>query len=188
MTEIIVNHPLFYVANKYVTTAKDKLVENLVKFYTVFDELNDAKKILCEKANKNSTTRRGDDKATKTAHDIIETFISCDNCGTTLPTFVATSYARIPLTTDGAVTMEQLLCAMNAMNARIGDVEKTLRETTSSRDTTSPSTLYSSSSPASSSPAASPSAASELSASASAASASAASSTASLLAASLPPR
>ena len=51
MTEVIVNHLLFYVSNKYVTTARDKIAENVVKFYTSFDEINDAKKLIYEKSN-----------------------------------------------------------------------------------------------------------------------------------------
>ena len=92
MTEILVNHLLFFVSNKYVTTARDKIAEIVTKFYANFDEINEAKKLLYEKSNRNFTTRRGDDKSMKTAQDIVETFVSCDNNGVTLPTFAATDY------------------------------------------------------------------------------------------------
>ena len=66
-------------ANKYSTTARDKIVETVVKFYVNFDEINDAKKLLYEKTNKNFTTHHEDDKSSKTALDIVETFVACDN-------------------------------------------------------------------------------------------------------------
>ena len=71
-------------ANKYSTTARDKIVETVVKFYVNFDEINDAKKLLYEKTNKNFTTHHEDDKSSKTALDIVETFVACDNSGTSL--------------------------------------------------------------------------------------------------------
>ena len=126
MADVIVNHVLFYIANKYTTSPRDKIVENVVKFYADFDELNDAKKLLYEKTNKNFTSRRGDDKLTKTAQDIVETFVTCDNGGVNLPTFAATELGRIPVTPDGAVTMEQVMLVIASMNARLGDVEKTI--------------------------------------------------------------
>ena len=126
MTELIINHLLFFVANKYTTTPRDKIVENVVKFYVNFDEINDAKKLLYNKLNKNFTSRRGDDKALKTAQDIVETYVLCDNNGVNLPTFVATDYGKIPITTDGSVTMEQVLNLIHVMSSRLGDVEKSL--------------------------------------------------------------
>ena len=104
------------------------------KFYTNFDEINEAKKLLYEKSNRNFSTRRGDDKSMKTAQDIVEAFVSCDNNGITLPTFAATDYSRIPITSDGAVTMEQVLNVVNMMNVRLGAVENSLSGKTSTPD------------------------------------------------------
>ena len=126
MAEMIVNHILFYVANKYTTTARDIIVNNVVKFFADFNEINDAKKLLYEKTTKNFTPRRGDDKATKTAQDIVDTFVASDNGGVSLPTFVATNIGRFPVTSDGTVTMEQVMVVVASINHRLGDVEKTL--------------------------------------------------------------
>ena len=38
-TQLVVNHLLFFVANKYSTTARDKIVETVVTFYADFDEM-----------------------------------------------------------------------------------------------------------------------------------------------------
>ena len=128
------NHLLFYVSNKYVTTARDKIAEVVKKFYTNFDEINEAKKLLYEKSNRNFSTRRSDDKSMKTAQDIVEAFVICDNNGITLPTFAATDYSRIPITADGAVTMEQVLNVVNLMNIRLGAVENSLSGKASTPD------------------------------------------------------
>ena len=47
MAELVVNHLLFFVANEYSTTARDKIVETVVTFYVNFDEYSMLSRYLC---------------------------------------------------------------------------------------------------------------------------------------------
>ena len=138
MTEILIDHLLFFVSNKYKAVTKDEIVNSALLFYKNFDEINDAKKLLYEKTGKAFSPRRGDDKSRTTICDIYDHFVLCDNKGIDLPVFAASDLSRIPITTDGSVTMEQVLNIINAMNQRLGSVEKCLKRPLSSVSPSTP--------------------------------------------------
>ena len=125
MTELLLNHLLFFMNNKIHSTDKDKLVEICAKFYTNFDEIHEAKQLLyAQGAGKKPTQRRSDDKVTQSLADIYDVLLAADKDRFALPTFVASDFTRFPQSNDGSVNLEQILLTMNSVNSRLDNLQK----------------------------------------------------------------
>ena len=124
MSELVLNHLLFFISNKIHSLDKERILDISAKFYTDFEEINDAKRLLCEKAKRKFTPRRSDDKTAQTLGDIYDIFLSADKDGISLPIFVASDVTRFPQTSDGVVNLEQILHTMNRISSRLNGMEK----------------------------------------------------------------
>ena len=124
MTELLLNHVLFFMSNKIHSLDKEKILDICTKFYSDFEEINEAKRLLYEKNGKKFTQRRSDDKTVQTLSDIYDMLFTADRDGVKLPTFVASDFTRFPLTNDGCVNLEQILHSMNTVSSRLNALQR----------------------------------------------------------------
>ena len=124
MPELLLNHVLFFMSNKIHSLDKERILDICAKFYSDFEEINEAKRILYEKNGKKFTQRRSDDKTVQTLSDIYDTLFTADRDGVVLPVFVASDFTHFPLTNDGSVNLEQILHSMNTVNSRLNALQR----------------------------------------------------------------
>jgi hypothetical protein len=123
----IVNELLCFIQNKVKNIYKDTLAELCAEFYS-FDVISTAKQLLFTtvKARQRFVTRKGDNKANMSMHDIIRVFLEMDVLNP--PMFVARNLADLPPVSADCMDSVKVLTEINTMKAQMKIITKSNQE------------------------------------------------------------